>query len=190
MKSNRLEQQWPPLGEVVEIDGLGVHYTDSGPADAGAAIVLIHGASTSLRDFHVSLVGPLSAAHRVIAVDRPGHGFSGRPAGDWPDPAEQAALMHALLLRLGVTEPVLVGHSWAGSLVLAYLLDRPGTGRGGVLLAGGSHPWEGGVAWYNAVAGVPLLGELFAWTMPMTLGRLRVGAGVRSVFAPQAPMED
>ena len=137
----RTEKAFPPNGEVVQIDGVQLHYKDAG---SGPAIVLIHGASTSLRDFDASLFGPLSRNHRVIAVDRPGHGYSDRPPGDWPDPARQARLIRGLLDHLRVEKPLLVGHSWSGSVVLAYLLDYPDAALGGVLLAGGSHPWKGG----------------------------------------------
>ena len=82
---------------------------------------------------------------------------------------------------------MLAGHSWAGSVVLAYLLAFPNEAAGGVLLAGGSHPWQGGVAWYNDLAGVPLLGRLFAHTLPLTAGRLGVGSGIASAFSPNPP---
>ena len=190
IERHRLESRFPPIGELAHVEGLRLHYTDSGepsewPGPAAAVpVVLIHGASTSLLDFHASLVEPLSGRHRVVTVDRPGHGYSERPDGTWPDPAQQARLIHGLLSRLDVQRPILVGHSWAGSVVLAYLLAYPQAAAGGVLLAGGSHPWEGGVLWYNDLAGVPILGPLVARTLPMTLGRVTVERGIASVFAP------
>lgn len=190
IERHRLESRFPPIGELAHVEGLRLHYTDSGEPPAAAdspavpPVVLIHGASTSLLDFHASLVEPLSGRHRVVTVDRPGHGYSERPDGVWPDPVQQARLIHALVSRLGVQRPILVGHSWAGSVVLAYLLAYPQAAAGGVLLAGGSHPWEGGVLWYNDLAGLPLIGPLFARTLPLTLGRLTVDRGIASVFAP------
>jgi pimeloyl-ACP methyl ester carboxylesterase len=150
------EQRHPPAGAFAEIEGVRLHYTDAG---SGPPIVLVHGASTSLLDFQASIAGRLSKKHRVIAVDRPGHGYSERPPGVWPDPAQQARLIRLLAHALGVERPIIVGRSWSGSVVLAYLLDYPDEAAGGVLLAGGSHPWEGGVAWYNDVATVPVLGH-------------------------------
>ena len=155
-------------------------------------IGLLHGASTSLLNFHASLLPPLAERHRVIAMDRPGHGYSERPppaTRDWPDPAEQARLLHGLLAQLQVDQPVLVGHSWAGAVVLAYLLAYPDEAASGVLLAGGSHPWEGGVAWYNDLrrSAAPVAGDLFAYTLPLTFGRLRLGDGLAAAFAPNTP---
>jgi pimeloyl-ACP methyl ester carboxylesterase len=197
-ETKRLEARFPPIGDFAIVEGVRMHYTDSGPARDGAPegvddrrpIVLIHGASTSLLDFHASLVEHLSRRHRVITVDRPGHGYSERPAGAWPSPAAQARLIHGLLVRLGVERPILVGHSWAGSVVMASLLEHPEAAGGGVLLAGGTHPWEGGVIWYNALAGLPILGPLFAHTLPMTIGRLTVDQGIASVFAPNPVPDD
>ena len=179
----RTERAFPPIGEFALIDGVKLHYTQRG---SGRPIVLIHGASTSLRDFEASLVQPLSQAYRVIAIDRPGHGYSERPDGEWPDPAQQARLIHNLLREIDVDTPLLVGHSWSGSVVLAYLLAYPEAASGGVLLAGGSHPWEGGVAWYNDLAGVPVLGELFAWTVAYPIGQLAIDAGIKQVFASES----
>ncbi len=179
--ASRAELEFPPIGDFIQIDGLQMHYREEG---SGPAIVLIHGASTNLRDLHTSIFAPLSRRHRVIAIDRPGHGYSERPDGDWPDPAEQARLIHKLLRKLDVHSPLLVGHSWSGSVVLAYLLDYPQEAAGGVLLAGGSHPWRGGVAWYNELAGAPVIGELFARTVAYPLGWLALDEAVRQVFDP------
>ena len=179
--TNRAEQNFPAIGEVVEVDGLNIHYKEAG---SGSAVVLIHGASTSLLDFLASIFEPLSRIHRVIAVDRPGHGYSERPSGNWPNPAVQARLIRGLLKELEVKDPLLVGHSWSGSVVLAYLLAYPEETAGGVLLAGGSHPWEGGVAWHTDLAGIPVLGDLFAHTIVYPVGRLALESSIRDVFAP------
>lgn len=192
LEARRLEARFPPVGDFAEVDGVRLHYTDTGPRDTDTPpIVLLHGASTSLLDFHASLLPALAQTHRVIAVDRPGHGYSERPAaadaGAWPDPAAQARLLHGLLTRLGVERPALVGHSLAGAVVLAYLLEYPDGAAGGVLLAGGSHPWEGGVSWYNDLAGVPVLGGVFAHTLPLTVGRMLLADGLADAFAPNTP---
>jgi pimeloyl-ACP methyl ester carboxylesterase len=183
----RTEESFPPIGQFVQVDGVRMHYNETG---RGPPVVLIHGASTSLRDFDASIAGPLSRSHRVIAVDRPGHGYSERPPGDWIDPARQARLIRGLLARIGVHDPLLVGHSWSGSVVLAYLLDYPEEAVGGVLLAGGSHPWEGGVAWHVDLAGLPVLGEVFARTLAYPLGKLAIESAVEGVFAPNQVPED
>ena len=177
----RAEREYPAMGKFVQVDGVRLHYTDQGE---GPSIVLIHGASTTLRDFDNSILQPLATDHRVIAVDRPGYGYSERPEGSWPDPSRQARLIRGVLDRLGIDEPVLVGHSWSGSVVLAYLLAYPNKAAGGVLLAGASHPWKGGVAWYHHLAGVPVIGPLFARTLLYPVGQLFLGDAIQGVFKP------
>ncbi|NVK41702.1 MAG: alpha/beta hydrolase [Oceanospirillaceae bacterium] len=185
--ASRTEQQFAPTGAFVEVDGLRMHYREAG---TGQVVVLIHGASTSLLDFSASIFTPLSRNHRVIAIDRPGHGYSDRPAGPWPDPARQAELIRRVLEKLDAKDPILVGHSWSGSVVLAYLLVYPGEAPAGVLLAGATHPWTGGVAWYNALAGIPVLGELFAHTLVYPAGMLALNRAVAEVFAPNRVPDD
>jgi pimeloyl-ACP methyl ester carboxylesterase len=178
----RVERDYPPLGRFLEIDGIRLHFVEAGQ---GPPIVFIHGASTTLRDFVASLFPLLARKYRVVAFDRPGYGYSERPGGAWLEPARQAALIAGALKAIGVEEPVLVGHSWSGSLVLAYLMDNPQQVAGGVLLSGVSHPWEGGVAWVRRAAGVPLAGDLFARTFVYPVGRLLLDRSVAEVFAPE-----
>ncbi|WP_020683802.1 alpha/beta fold hydrolase [Marinobacterium rhizophilum] len=179
--NRQTQMQFPPLGDFLEVDGVRMHYREAG---SGPALVLIHGSSANLRDFSTSLFTPLSQNYRVIAIDRPGHGYSERPKGAWPDPGRQAELIHQLLQQLKVERPVLVGHSWGGSVVLAYMLAYPDETAAGVLLAGATHPWTGGVAWYNSLAGVPLLGPVFAHTLVYPLGSFLLHDAVAGVFAP------
>src|SRR5262250_2085903 len=54
-----------------------VRYVEAG---AGPVVVLIHGNAGSVDDFDFKSLGPLCRGHRVIAVDRPGHGKSERPS--------------------------------------------------------------------------------------------------------------
>lgn len=177
----RAERDYPPLGQYVEVEGLRLHYLSTGE---GPTIVLLHGASATLRDFHASIYDPLARNHRIIALDRPGYGYSERPKGPWPDPSSQARLIRAALVKLKVQRPLLVGHSWSGSVVLAYLLAYPDEVAGGVLIGGTSHPWKGGVAWYNHLAAVPIIGELFARTLLYPMGSLMLESGIESVFQP------
>ena len=181
------ERAHPPIGRLLDVDGRRVHLVDHGapPGRPDApAIVLLHGASTSLLDMEASLAPALAGRFRVITVDRPGHGYSER--GDaWPDPYAQAAAIRGALSAIGVERAVWVGHSWAGSVVLAALLEEPAHARAGVLLAGATHPWEGGSAWHAELAARPALGRAFAWTYVEPAGRALLDEAIASVFAPE-----
>lgn len=186
---------WPPdrfveLGG--EFAGARLHYIDKGEARPGIApVVLIHGASGNLRDMEASLVGPLSQHTRVIAIDRPGHGWSDRTGhADIADPATQARAIREALGRLGIERPVILGHSWGGAVAAAYALSWPEEISGLLPLSGALYPWPGGVAWYHGVVRVPVVGWLFLRTLVKPGGKLLMEAGIKGNFHPDAPPED
>ncbi len=180
----RVENAFPPLGKFVDVASGRLHYVDVGE---GRPIVLLHGASASLRDFHASILPELSKTRRVIAFDRPGYGYSERNSDAWLSPAKQAAIIREALQKIGVEQPVIVGHSWAGSVVLAYLLDYQQDVSGAVLLAGAAHSWTTGVAWSVKVAGIPVIGKVFSSTIVFPAGQLLLNSAVMNVFSPETP---
>ncbi|MEX0839539.1 MAG: alpha/beta hydrolase [Parvibaculum sp.] len=188
----RAARAFPPLGGFVELDvpfaPARLHYIDRGAAAAGVApVVLIHGASGNLRDMTASLVPALEGHTRVVAVDRPGHGWSTR--GGHPeisDPAAQARAIHAALCRLGVERPVVLGHSWGASVAAAYALEFPDEVSGVLLLSGALYPWPGDIAWYHKVVGTPLAGPLFLRTLTVPGGSLLADAGIKGNFHPDS----
>jgi pimeloyl-ACP methyl ester carboxylesterase len=83
-----------------------------------------------LNDVALSIFGPLAKAHRVIAFDRPGFGYSERPRDRVWTPEEQAALVRAALRALDVDRPVLYGHSFGAPVVVTFALMYPEETRG------------------------------------------------------------
>ena len=69
--SQWIEHEYPPIGQFIEVDGLRLHYVMQGQGD-GPALLLVHGASSNLREFTSSIMPALARHHRVIAFDRPG----------------------------------------------------------------------------------------------------------------------
>lgn len=92
----------------------------------GPALVMIAGLSAT-RAFFRDAVENLSADHRVITVELPGHG--GTPAGDRPASVERAADDLARLLEeLDLREVTLLG--WSLGATVAYrCLEQTGTAR-------------------------------------------------------------
>ena len=133
----------PPLGRMVNIGGMNIHATDEGPQDA-QPVVLIHGANVNLRDWTWSLSRRLSKSYRVIAMDRPGFGYSERPDGDWT-PAQQGAALRAAAQKMGADRPIVVGHSWGASVALGWALDAPDSLSGVVSVSGATMPWGTGI---------------------------------------------
>lgn len=186
-----IEREHPPVGDYVFVNGLKLHYLDTGSSATNLGkptLVLLHGASTSLLDFQQNLLASLSRSYRVLAFDRPGLGYSHR-ANSWADPAEQARLIVAALMQLGVNEAVWIGHSWAGSVVLAAMLDHPNQVTAAALLAGASHPWEGGVSWHVALSNQPVIGPIFNHLAVPVAGPSALQGAVQKVFSPD-PVPD
>ena len=87
--------------------------------------------------------------------------------------------------KLGITQAIIVGHSWGGALTAAMALNHPKRVAGLVMLAPVTHRWNGGVAWYHNLGALPVLGPLFAHTLALPTGLLMVNAGARGAFLPQ-----
>lgn len=171
------EAAFPATGQFVTVAGRRLHYELAG---SGPDLVLIHGASGSLRDLTFSLRDRLTDRFRVIAVDRPGLGHS--------DPLEETSLLaqarhiKAGLAQLGVTEPVVLGQSYGGAVALAWALE--GGPRALVLVGSPSMPWPGKLdPWYRLTDTWPgrhLAIPLASAFVPQSY----VSAATAAVFAP------
>jgi len=186
-----LERRHPPQGRAIDIAGATINLVDIGPRNApGPPLVLLHGASSNLEAMRQPLGDLLARRHRVILVDRPGHGWSVRARVEDSTPAVQARMLAEALQTYGLGPVILVAHSWSGALATRIALDFPERVAGLVMLAPVTHPWRGGVGRYNEILTTPVLGPLLANTVTLPLGLLLVGPGARGVFLPQAMPDD
>jgi pimeloyl-ACP methyl ester carboxylesterase len=176
-----VERRFPPLGEFRTVDGVKLHLLVRGQ---GQPVVLLHGANGAVQDWVASgLVDRLAQRYRVVAVDRPGHGYSERPAG-LATPDVQARLVRGALLQLGIERPILAAFSWSGSLALAYALEWPDEVAGIVMLAGAAYPWATPVNAIYRWPNIPVLGPLFVHTVAMPLGSMLIDGFAAAAFAP------
>jgi pimeloyl-ACP methyl ester carboxylesterase len=181
-----LQRRYPAQGRRIEVAGAVLNVLDLGPRDtASVPIVLLHGASSNLETMRKPLGDRLAGKHRVILIDRPGLGWSRRARERDSTPAIQGRMISEALAKLGVSSAILVVHSWAGALGARMALDDPGRVAGLVMLAPVTHPWRGGVGWYNHVVTTPVIGRLLAYTIMPLLGGFLTGPGARYVFLPQ-----
>ena len=135
---------WPPSGSFVTVaGGQRLHYADTGESTPGRhTIVLLHGNPGTIHDFD-RLVPLLAKTTRVVAFDRPGHGYSDRMDMSTSTPSAQARAIHAALLELRVERPIFVGHSWGGALSMMYAMEFPTDVAGLVLVGTRGYPIEG-----------------------------------------------
>ena len=114
---------WPHAAHsrFVDVAGQRWHVQSlPGPAADAPVVLLVHGTGASTHSWR-ALMPLLARRAAVLAVDLPGHGFSGPPAaGDASLPGLAAQLM-ALLRGLGQPLALAVGHS-AGAAILVQAL--------------------------------------------------------------------
>lgn len=181
-----LQRAYPARGRMIEVAGATLNVVDIGPRDAtGPPVVMIHGASSNLEVIRRPLGERLARNHRVILIDRPGHGWSTRARQEDSTPAIQGRMIDEALQKLGIGPAILVVHSWSGALGARMALDYPKRVAGLVMLAPVAYPWRGGVGWYIKLVSIPVIGPLLAYTITLPLGYFLAEPGARGAFLPQ-----
>ena len=181
--SKRSPGKWKAAEQYfVMVEGLRVHYVESG---AGRTVVMIHGNAGGVEDFQFGVVDLLSSEYRVVVIDRPGHGQSDRPAGKTATVEYQAQLLHQTFSSLGITEPVLVGHSWGAALALAYALKYSNEVSAMVLLAPAAYADGGGNGLLRTAATTPILGDVSLLLGKLIMGRRILKRVLTRAFYPQ-----
>ena len=181
-----LQRAYPAPGRMIEVAGATLNVVDIGPRDPpGPPVVMIHGASSNLEVMRQPLGEMLASNHRVILIDRPGHGWSTRARRGDSTPAIQGRMIDEALEKLGVGPAILVVHSWSGALGARMALDYPARVAGLVMLAPVAYPWRGGIGWYTKLITIPVIGPLLAYTITLPLGYFLAKPGARGVFLPQ-----
>ena len=176
------EAAYPPEGQFVSVEGLRLHAVVAGE---GPDLVLIHGSSGSTRDWTFALLPELAKRYRVIAIDRPGLGWSD-PAPGGESLHVQARLIRAAAAALGARQPIVVGNSYGGAVALAWATDAPDALSALVTLAGPSHRWETGLPFQYVLTSNPVAGGLFRALISAWVPEAYVRAQTEAVFAPQS----
>lgn len=182
LSAETVAETWPPLGRMIEVDGLPVHVWQQG---SGPDVILIHGASGNLRDFTFALAPRLAQRFRVTVFDRPGLGYSARLAERGWDPSAQAAHLARAADQLGLQRPVVLGHSWGGALAMAWAVAEGERLSGAVSLSGATMPWGGDLAFFYSVLSWPVTGTPAAWLIHQALSPEQIDGFLAETFAPQ-----
>jgi pimeloyl-ACP methyl ester carboxylesterase len=104
------------MSALVERSAAGISYLANAGGE-GLPVVLLHGIGSNAQSFG-PLLHAFDARHPALAWNAPGYGASQPLAIDWPDASDYAAALNRLLVDVGVSRCVLVGHS-LGCLIAA-----------------------------------------------------------------------
>ena len=176
------EYKNPPVGRVLNVDGLDLHYLDIGQ---GEPVVLLHGNVTMIQDYSTSgVIDSLEQNYRVIAFDRPGFGYSARPRGKKWTAARQAQLIAGAMKQLGISSAVVVGHSWGTLVAVALAQTEPALIRSLVLLSGYYYPKARPDILLAKIPAMPVVGDILRYTVSPVAGLLMMPVMLRAMFGP------
>ncbi|MDB5838667.1 MAG: alpha/beta hydrolase [Herminiimonas sp.] len=182
--TDKTEKDNPPAGRFIEVDGVQLHYLERGK---GIPVVFLHGNGSMAQEFEISsLLGLAANKYRGIAFDRPGYGYSERPADKTWDPKAQADLLHKALQRLEVERPIIVGHSWGTMVAVSLAIEYPEYARSLVLLSGYFYPTPRLDALLLSPPAIPIVGDIMRHTLSPFIGRMIWPALIRKYFSPSA----
>jgi len=180
--SDKTERENPATGKFIEVDGIRLHYLERG---TGIPVVLLHGNGTMAYEFEVStLLGLAADKYHVLAFDRPGYGYSGRPRGKAWTSKEQADLLSKALKALGIEQAVIVGHSWGTMVATTLALEHPECVRSLVLLSGYYYPTPRADVLMLSPPSIPGFGDMIRPTLSPYIGRMMWPALIQKFFSP------
>ena len=186
----RVERGLPAEGRFVTIMGNRIHYVEQG---AGAqSILLVHGLGGVSQNFSYGMLGDLARDYRVIAIDRPGSGYSERAKRASASLVAQADVVAGVIDALQLEKPLLVGHSLGGAVALATAQRYPDKLRGLALIAPLTHMPSAGPASVFAPLAIrqAWLRWLFARTLMVPLSIRRREQTLEIVFGPESAPAD
>src|SRR5882724_12578148 len=187
--AKRVEALLPPRGQFMDIDGQRIQYVDTGGTKP--AIVMIHGIGGNLLHFGYAMADKLANDYRVILVDRPGAGYSTRPDHAPATLTAQAKTIATLIRRLGLKQPLVVGHSLGGALSLAIALDHPDCAGGLALIAPLTHAQDDVPEPFRGlVINSRVMLKIMAWTLAIPMSIRSAPVLLKIVFGPDAVPAD
>jgi pimeloyl-ACP methyl ester carboxylesterase len=164
-------------GRVVAVPGGKLNVREDGERGR-PPVVLLHCLACAL-NWWDAVTPALGRDHHVVRIDLLGHGGSAKPRADYT-PQENARLVAQVIARLGLENPVIVGHS-LGGIVATALAERRDVQLAGIALMGDPPAFR--------FREFPLTGRMATWpvvgqTFWRTATDGMVKSGLQEAFAP------
>ncbi len=133
--------------------------------DSLPLVVLVHGSPGSSNAFLDYLSDTtLTKVAQVVAVDRPGYGYSNYGETE-PSLKKQAAVLKGILEKYHRKNAILLGHSFGAPVIARMAMDFPDLVSGLVIVAGSIDPDLEPREWWRK----PLNWFLVRWILPKSL---------------------
>ncbi len=185
--ARQAEKLVPASGKRVVVDGHDVHYVESGE---GPAILMLHGLGGHLHHMRRPLMEQFGDDYRLIAIDRPGSGYSRRAKGDGRL-SQQADFVARLIDAMQLDRPLIVGHSLGGAIALATALRHPGKVSGLALISPLTHHYSQVPPEFSPLyIPNPVLRRLIAHTVAVPMAMRNASRTLAFIFGPQKPPAD
>ena len=184
VREARIEARYPPLGQIVEVNGKRVqaYVTGSGPD-----LVMIHGSSGNMRDLILALEDTLAPHFRVIIFDRPGLGYSDRLSAKGDTFIDQAMILRDAAKKLGADKPIILGHSLGGIVSMAWATHAPDDLSALALISPVVMPFDTPTSTYYKINKHPIIGPFVNHFIGAFHYEGAIQNGLDEVFAPDPP---
>ena len=184
VREARIEARYPPLGQMVEVNGKHVqaYVTGSGPD-----LVMIHGSSANMRDLIIALEDTLAPHFRVIIFDRPGLGYSDRLSAKGDTFIDQAMILRDAAKKLGADKPIVLGHSLGGIVSMAWATHAPDDLSALALISPVVMPFDTPTSKYYKINKHPVIGAFVNHFIGAFHYEGAIQNGLDEVFAPDPP---
>ncbi len=167
---------------MVNVDGMRIHYKDSGPQDA-PVLLFLHGFGSSLQTWDV-WAGSLEQKYRVIRLDLPGFGLTGpSPSNDYSELNDVNTLTQ-FVDKLGVSELSVIGHSMGGKIAWTFAAAHPDRVKALVLMAPDGFPQP------EAIGTKPYAMPAIMGVMKYCLPSYAVRKSIEPAFADASALDD
>lgn len=115
------QNQKPAESDTIRRDNADINYHIYG--DGGATLLFVHGLNAD-QTYWDEQVKYFSPDYKVVTIDLPGHGKSGKERKYWTVPGF-AGDVYAIVKRLKLKNVILIGHSFAGDINLIEATAHP-----------------------------------------------------------------